>query len=643
MLLFKQSFFLHLRHLAIVLVLNLFCAVCPPGHAAPEPMKPFSLPLRPRGLGPNIDDRAAWNRVAKWPLFQTTLAQAEAMLLLPVPVVSDDDYLEYSRTGARTRHTLSRNARSLRLQTLTLAECLENRGRFLAAIEEVLQTTLAEKTWVDNAHDSKLANFKGRNVEIDLEVAKTALATATAYALLGERLSPATRSLVLRELERRVFAPYRAMLDGSAPAKWLGDRMNWNAICLAGVTGAALAVLPSPEERTVFVKAALKYNSNYLAGFDGQGYSSEGLGYWNYGFEHYLLLARMLFEATGGQIDLFAQPKVRQIALFLARFELSAGVYPAFADSHADEAPHPWILNMVAHKYSLPRPDWKQALAPLPEAPFYGEFLYEPVGFAFADLSPIAGSSAPEPRDRSWFARAGVLVCRRTLDGDKGGPFAVALKGGRDVGSHSHRDVGTFVVAVGQSALLLDVGREIYTARSFSGQRYQSAANNSFGHSVPRVAGELQSGEPKPADARWFEPPSFTPEADTFALDLKPFYAVPSLQNLRRIFRFERAGAAALTVRDEFTFDSPQTFETALLTFSSWKQAAPGRLLVGDGRDAVQIEIEAQGGTIEVNAEAIKENFHNKKHPVRLGLRFTQPLQQGAIQFKITPLAPKQQ
>ncbi|NIL99270.1 MAG: hypothetical protein GTO62_19765, partial [Planctomycetales bacterium] len=53
-------------------------------------------------------------------------------------------------------------------------------------------------------------------------------------------------------------------------------------------------------------------------------------GYWNYGFGHYLMLAETIWQATGGKVDLLAEPKIEQIALFGRRMEILPGVYPAF-------------------------------------------------------------------------------------------------------------------------------------------------------------------------------------------------------------------------------------------------------------------------------------------------------------------------
>ena len=119
--------------------------------------------------------------------------------------------------------------------------------------------------------------------------------------------------------------------------------MNWNSVCLAGVTGAALTSIESPQRRAFFAASAEKYIEYFLEGFTPDGYCSEGVGYWNYGFGHFVMLAETIKQATGGKVDLLAAERIRPIALFARRMEILPGVYPAFADSHVGVKTGPGI------------------------------------------------------------------------------------------------------------------------------------------------------------------------------------------------------------------------------------------------------------------------------------------------------------
>ena len=55
---------------------------------------------------------------------------------------------------------------------------------------------------------------------------------------------------------------------------------------MAGVIGTAMANIESRERRAFFAASAEKYIQYFLKGLTPDGYCSEGVGYWNYGFGH---------------------------------------------------------------------------------------------------------------------------------------------------------------------------------------------------------------------------------------------------------------------------------------------------------------------------------------------------------------------
>ena len=129
---------------------------------------------------------------------------------------------------------------------------------------------------------------------------------------------------------------------------WMRTTNNWNAVCLAGVTGAALAMVESPAERAFFVVAAEQYSQSFLRGFTADGYCSEGVGYWNYGFGHYVLLAEAISQATRGGVDLLGGDDILAPATYGPRIEIINGLYPAFADCGVTTKPSPKRVSLLA-------------------------------------------------------------------------------------------------------------------------------------------------------------------------------------------------------------------------------------------------------------------------------------------------------
>ena len=591
------------------------------------------LPDAPRGVGPTIEDRREWEAIGKAESFKDVVAKAEQLLTEPIPELTDDIYLEFSRTGSRTLGEKVFFNPIRRITKLVWAECIENKGRFIPGIEEAIRVVCTRKTWVLPAHDRNLTFFNGTEIGVDLYVAAFSWNLATARYWLGHKLSPEVCRLIDEQLERRTFAPFVDMVVNGKPSRWwLIKTHNWNSYCLAGVTGAALATIESRSRRAFFAAAAEKYIQNFVDGYTSDGYCAEGVGYWSCGFGAYVELADTLRQASGGQVDLLAGEKIKQISMFGRRMEILPGIYPAFADCHPQSRPSPSLMAFLNHHYGwglkeVESRGWPGAPSHLFDVVIYGS------PHAVATIR-TAKSSVEQKPPRDWFPEAVAMICR-PAPGVRHG-LGAAIQGGDNGSNHNHNDVGVFLVALGESTPITDPGNEVYTRRTFNEHRYESNALNSFGHSVPRVAGHLQS-EGSDARAKVLDV-SMTDKTDTLTLDLTAAYpAAKELKKLVRTFVFSREGRGKLTVTDRVEFNSPQSFDTALITYDAWKQIAPNRLLVGEKPDEVVVNIDTHGIDYHLHPETIKENMSSGRVPTRLGIELDAPTKQAVIEVAIRP------
>lgn len=621
------------------IVMLLACGLAAFGAAGPrgeDEMKHIAamLPEKPIGVGRPVGDRAAWDQLAALDSFRKILREAEKLANEPIPEQPDDLYLEFSKTGNRTHWQNVADKRRRRVRVFALAECLENKGRFLAPLEKIVDTLCREPTWVMPAHDRSLGNFHGKTVDIDLASSALAWELATADDLLGDTLNAVTRKLIRDNVRRRVLDPFLAMVGGKRGKNWwLDTTNNWNPVCLAGVVGAALALVESPSERARFVAAARTYSANFLRGFGPDGYCTEGLGYWNYGFGRYTLMTETLKQATGGKLDLFEDDAVKAPAAFGARIEILNDVYPAFADCRVDVKPDKRLMAYVNRRYGLGLDRFA------PPAPSADGALFESLLYSFPNS--VSGLSAATPRSggleaRTWFSSSGILIGRPGSAGSC--RMGVALKGGHNAEHHNHNDLGSFVVVVGKAAVLLDPGPEIYTARTFSPKRYECKLLSSYGHPVPRVAGELQETG-RQAQAKVLKT-AFTDLEDTLVMDIASAYAVKELKKLTRTFVYSRAGQGSLTVTDEVEFSEPKAFGTALITLGEWEVKGPGRLRMTAGGESVRVEIAAGDAAFDIAAEEIREDTALKKPPTRIGLDLRQPVTHARVTLTIAAEAP---
>lgn len=610
----------------LLLLISGFTFAQPPKPARVDEIAAF---LQPGTYSPtpSIADRDFWGRVARSDGYRDTVAKAEALPQKKFDALPDELYLEYSRNGNRTHYEKVYFEKLAAFRKLVVAECIDNQGRFLPAIEALIASYATDKSWVLPAHDGGLSNFEGREITIDLFASEVACELATADYLLGERLAPATRELVRAEARRRIFEPYAQMMANKSKLAWLKVTNNWNAVCLANVTGTALALLSDPHEKAFYVAAADKYVANFLNGFTDDGYCSEGIGYWNYGYGCFVRLGHMLAGATGGKVDLFAEPKARSAALFARRIEITPGVYPAFADCSVGATPSPEIMRYVTRRYELAPSTWEL------HDDISARWLDEFGVYAFLFDANTASQPAETPALRDWFENAGILICRGAKTA-AGIPVGVALKGGHNAEHHNHNDVGSYVYCIGDAMTLVDPGAEVYTKRTFSSERYVSNVLNSFGHPVPRVAGQLQQTG-RAAEAKLIKLEQ-TETSDTLQFDLTSAYPVKTLKQLTRTFVFDRT-AGTLTVTDQVDFTAPESFETAVITLDKWQQPAADHLHVGEGAATVDIQIEAGGQPVTVEATTIEEDVHTRAKPVRIGIKLQQPVTQATVRLIVRP------
>lgn len=614
----------------LMVVVTAGCAQTPP--TPPNPRAAEIAPMlakQPTGLGKPISDRACWDLLAASEAGADVVKNAANLLRTPLPEQPDDLFLEFSRNGNRTRWQNVAARRRGRIDTFTVAECLENKGRFIRPLEEAIAALCAERTWLMPAHDGKLDNFNGKVVDIDLASSALGWRLGTSAWLLGDKLSAATRALIADNVAKRVTTPFRDMIEGRRGRNWwMTTTNNWNAVCLAGSTGAALVTIDKAEDRAVFVAGAEQYIQNFLKGFTPDGYCSEGMGYWNYGFGNFVDLAETLNQATGGKLDLLANPAAKAPASFGPGLEITSGVYPAFADCGVGAQPSAVIMAYLNKRFDLGLAQYAQMPARSAMGDLVTTLLYAlPNSLSAKPATTVAAAVRPV---RTYFKDAGILIDR---PGDGGCRLGVALKGGNNNEHHNHNDVGSYVVVVGGSPVLLDPGAEAYTARTFSSRRYESKLLNSFGHAVPRVAGKLQA---EGAESRGkVLAAEFGDQADTYRLDLASCYRVPELTRLERNWVFSRAAEGSLVVTDTVAFTSPQSFGTAMITAGSWKQIAPDTFLAGYAGEVVQVKIAVEGGEFATDIVQIKEE--SSVQPYRLGIEMTKPVTNAAITMTITP------
>jgi hypothetical protein len=223
---------------------------------------------------PPIGDRATWEELRARlgeDEVAARIARAEAAAAAPIPALPATLFLEFDRTGERACYQQPQSERRSNLATLVLAECLEDRGRFLDPILDLAWAICEESSWVLPAHQRILSWPLVRQIDrrrnrdadpwpmlpdverpvIDLGVAGTALELAECDALVGTRLNPGLGRRIRQEVDRRCFRPFLTRHDfhwiNSSEARGVN---NWTAVCVCGVVGPATGRTASATTRS---------------------------------------------------------------------------------------------------------------------------------------------------------------------------------------------------------------------------------------------------------------------------------------------------------------------------------------------------------------------------------------------------------
>jgi hypothetical protein len=489
-------------HLPLIALASACCLIPISSNAGTESFKELSadrvaaiagmLPPGPAGFGKPITDRDFWKNPETIARTDDAVSHATSLLDKEFPPWSDELYLDFSKTGRRPPGEAMIRAREVWLEPLVTAECIENQGRFLAAIHHTLEAYLAQPSWTLPAHDQSLDNFKRRKYTVDLRAAETSADLSQALWLLGDRIDPDLRARTLAALEQRIFTPIRTSLKTHKDHWWLGEKSdpvknNWNAVCLAGVVGAARTILPDRQDRAIFIAAGEHYSQYFVNGFTDDGYCDEGPGYWVYGFGDFVGLREVITDATTGRIDLFDNPKTLQMALYDKRIGFPDGDVPPFADCRITNRTHPRLIGYFDRVFGL-----------TPGTKGSGPGL-RGLSRMFATETPARTKATTPSVDeslRSYFDKAGVLVCRP--GNPSAGHLSAAIKAGGN-GSHSHNDIGSFVISFdGQQPVGDPGGPHAYDNETFGPKRFEKNILNSFGHPVPVVDPRFS----KPASSR---------------------------------------------------------------------------------------------------------------------------------------------
>lgn len=427
------------------------------------------------------------------------IKNGEEYLHFEYPSLTATDFMEFSRTGNRSHFQNKMFLRRTALNSLVFAECSEYQGRFLDDIINGLYLICEENAWQLPAHNSYVRDTPQLILPdvtrpvIDLFAAETgAVLSMVEYLLRHELLSvsPLLSGMINKNLEERIFTPYL-----KEHFWWMGDGKshmnNWTVWCTQNVLLSAFTrELDEPRKWKILEKACRSMDY-FLDEYGEDGCCDEGAQY----FRHAGLCLFNCLELLNGITDqaftsVYSDEKIKNIASYILNVHVDDIYYVNFADCS------PIAGRCGAREYLFGKRTGNRALMAFAASDYQNSEdplevdehnLFYRVQTIFTHTEMLTFRNVPSIQHNDyWYESVGIFIARDDH-------LFLAVKAGDNDDSHNHNDTGSFTIYKDGKPLLIDVGVETYTKKTFSPERYDIWTMQSRYHNLPSfLDGEVE-------------------------------------------------------------------------------------------------------------------------------------------------------
>lgn len=531
-----------------------------------------------RVLYPPAENRKAWNSIREESRNEIR-SLAEEYARIPYPFRSAADFLAFVRTGDRRADEGPYFARRRKLCAAVLNRCVFPDAGMDDVIDGIW-LLCEESSWVISAHNVNPIPGAPTAAEhplpdvrkpyIDLFSAQTGMILSLTALLLGKQLDGVSRVIRRRirdEIRRRILQPFMATDD----FWWMGfrrsDLNNWTPWILSNILICAI-LDPMPAEKLAkYLTRACGMLDRYIDVLPADGGCDEGAGYWNMAGGALLDCLTLLETVTGDRMTFRKNEKIRNILNYPVKAELGNGWFANFADCDA----RPFI--------SGERMETAGKMLEDPALTALGTRMRGTVADQLRDVPHLsraldlifhapAGPAAPDAEKAAdtFLPDLQVRIVRR-------GRWILACKGGHNGENHNHNDVGSFILMRDGEPEAVDAGNMIYTAKTFSEERYTLWNIRAGWHNVPMIGGKEQREGAEHAARNVHCTP------DGMELNLEAAYSEDAgVQELKRSFTLKTDG---LQLTDEGILQNAQQV-TWVFLLRAKPELRDGRIVAGD-------------------------------------------------------------
>jgi hypothetical protein len=316
----------------------------------------------------------------------------------------------------------------------------------------------------------------------------------------------------------------------------------------------------------------------------------------------------LLKRATGGKFDVYENQLVQNMGSYIYKAYIEYPYFINFADADATTGGRPQII--YSYGKDIGDPVMQKFGAFLARKQDWGEEI--PGGKIDEQIMQLMHLEEIEQAEAAnalisdfWLPQTEVAGARDQAGSSDG--FFFAAKGGHNAESHNHNDLGTCVLYFNGKPALIDIGRETYTAKTFSQRRYEIWTMQSQYHNLPKINGVDQM------QGRNFVATNSTFKADNkkavFSTDI--FKAYPEEAAVKKWVRsYQLQRDKQFIVSDEYelaeVLDDPTTLN--FVTYCKVSESKPGVLLLrGDGFD-LEMKYQAKSVSPKIEFHEVTDN-----------------------------------
>lgn len=539
-----------------------------------------------------------------------------------------ETFMQFLKDGNRNNYEKLYFKSKRDIHSLIMAEILENKGKYIKAIEERLWQWCDIYTWELPAHvPLTLEDIEKSNIEADEMVAlfsaETGFYFAEILSIIGDKLQPLLVYRLKKEIFRRIINSYK-----NNSFHWEEAAMNWASVCSGAVGCAAIYLVDDVNELSTIINRVIGTMESYLSGFDKDGITTEGLGYWSYGFSFYVYFAELLKERTQGKLDLMTKSdlirKIAEIPLFL---QFPDGTMINFSDTPGNI----WygeygLLSRLSKTFDINEYKLPEGISIFKDHTSKWSIISRNL---FWGLDSNSSTSYVPKTGCFYFPESQWLIDRR-VDGTKKF-YAFAAKGGNNGEPHNHNDLGNFILHFNGDTLFCDLGAPEYTKQFFSKERYDFLHASSRGHSVPIINGKTQeAGSNYNAKVVNFDDKDET----VLTLDLTNAYKISQLNNFTREYIWYHSNYE-LEINDNFTLsETNNTIEEVFITQGVVEFVEAGVLLIKGEKSSAKLFYD-KDASYEIREEKYTNHFGNFDKANRIIIKYNINLEQIKVNIKI--------